>query len=53
MTLALPKVGLLEESARGYVGRLFLADIGVPPELYRMLELQVGSIFADEPIVEI
>ncbi|MEM4389233.1 MAG: NAD(P)H-hydrate epimerase [Candidatus Micrarchaeia archaeon] len=30
VTLAYPKIGLLEEKARGFVGRLFLADIGMP-----------------------
>ncbi|MEE9285246.1 MAG: NAD(P)H-hydrate epimerase, partial [Dehalococcoidia bacterium] len=34
LTLALPKVGLRTEAARRCVGELYLADIGVPPELY-------------------
>jgi NAD(P)H-hydrate epimerase len=36
LTLALPKIGLLQEHARTYVGDLYLADISVPPELYRL-----------------
>lgn len=34
MTLALPKAGLGALQARVHVGELWLADIGVPPELY-------------------
>ncbi len=45
LTLALPKTGLLMASARSVVGELFLADISVPPRLYRRLGLSVGPIF--------
>lgn len=53
LTLALPKTGLLEQQARPYVGELYLADIGVPPELYAApsLGLSVGNIFAVDTIV--
>jgi NAD(P)H-hydrate epimerase len=34
MTLALPKAGLRAPRASAHVGQLYLADIGVPPELY-------------------
>lgn len=53
MTLALPKIGLLVPEARPYVGALFLADIGVPPVLYAHLGLEVGPIFAREPLVRL
>jgi NAD(P)H-hydrate epimerase len=53
LTLALPKTGLLSEQARFYVGELYLADIGVPPELYRRLDLQVPLLFARDTIVKI
>jgi len=55
LTLAMPKTGLLTESARPYVGRLYLADIGVPPELYASpsLGLNVKSPFANDPIIEL
>ncbi len=45
MTLALPKAGLLQAEARPFVGNLYLADIGVPSELYSRLGLNVGPIF--------
>ena len=45
MTLALPKIGL--KRSPDLVGELYLADIGVPPDLYShsSLNLKVGSIF--------
>lgn len=51
LTLALPKTGLLAETARLFVGQLYLADIGVPPELYQQLGLAVPALFAAEEIV--
>lgn len=55
MTLALPKAGLLSETAVSHVGELYLADIGVPPALYASptLNLTVGPIFAASEIVHI
>ncbi len=53
LTLALPKTGLLTPEARAFVGDLYLADISVPPELYRRLGLDVGPLFADDTIIRI
>jgi NAD(P)H-hydrate epimerase len=55
MTLALPKVGLLGETAVSHVGELYLADISVPPALYASpaLQLTVGPIFAASDIVRV
>ena len=53
MTLALPKIGLLKETAKESVGELFLADISVPPGLYKYLDLNVGSIFSKGEIISI
>lgn len=39
LTLALPKSGLSAPHLRPYVGDLYLADISVPPSLYRQLTL--------------
>ena len=47
MTLALPKTGLQSGPARDLTGELFVADISVPPELYRdTLDLTVGPLFS-------
>lgn len=60
LTLALPKVGLLGETAErsgatAHVGELYLADISVPPELYASpaLQLAVGPLFAHSDIVRL
>lgn len=53
LTLALPKTGLLASSARSYVGDLYLADIGVPSELYAAMGLKVDSLFHSDTIVRL
>jgi NAD(P)H-hydrate epimerase len=53
LTLALPKVGLLQANARHFVGDLYLADISVPPELYRRLGIEVSPLFADDAIIRV
>jgi NAD(P)H-hydrate epimerase len=55
LTLALPKVGLLTPVAQAVVGELYVADIGVPPELYAepSLGIKVGAIFATDSIVRV
>jgi len=55
MTLALPKEGLRVPGVEAYVGELYLADIGVPPELYARpaLGLKVGPLFAESDIVRL
>ena len=37
LTLAMPKTGLFTPAARELVGDLYLADIGIPPNVYRDL----------------
>ena len=53
--MALPKHGLYSETASGHVGEVYLADIGVPTELYTNypLNLKVGPIFAKDDIVRL
>ena len=55
MTLALPKTGLLTTQAKPFVGELYLADIGIPPELYASptLGFVIGSIFAENSILQV
>jgi NAD(P)H-hydrate epimerase len=55
MTLALPKQGLRAAEAHDVVGELYLADIGVPAELYARepLSMQVGPIFARSDVVRL
>jgi NAD(P)H-hydrate epimerase len=55
MTLALPKQGLQMSAASEYVGELYLADIGVPPELYAesSIGLHIGALFAEADVVRL
>jgi NAD(P)H-hydrate epimerase len=46
VTLALPKTGLLARDAGAYVGRLFVADIGVPPALLHGLGIDTTGLFS-------
>jgi NAD(P)H-hydrate epimerase len=53
LTLALPKRGLTKRTARGHVGELYLADIGVPPSVYQRLGLAIESPFERADVVRI
>lgn len=53
MMLALPKTGLLQARARPFAGRLYLADIGVPPGLYNRLGVAVGPIFSQRSLIRL
>jgi NAD(P)H-hydrate epimerase len=53
LTLALPKTGLMTSQAKPYVGELYLADISVPPELYRRIGVEVPNLFAEDTILKI
>jgi NAD(P)H-hydrate epimerase len=55
MTLALPKRGLRNPGVSGLVGELYLADISVPPGLYRRASLgfPMEPIFALDDILRI
>ena len=53
LTLALPKTGLFTPEAQPFVGDLYLADISVPPELYRRLGLEIPPLFTSDSILKI
>lgn len=53
LTLALPKSGLLTNQAADYVGELYLADIGVPAELYSRLDIEVPNLLEKDSIIRI
>lgn len=53
LTLALPKEGLRAPGADAAVGRLYLADLSVPPLVYARLGLAYRSPFGSSPIVRI
>jgi NAD(P)H-hydrate epimerase len=53
LTLALPKAGLFMEETRPHVGELYLADIGVPLELYQGMGISVGPLFAEGDLIRL
>ncbi len=53
MTLALPKIGLVQDNAKGCVGKLYVADISVPPDLYLELGYESQNLFTDSTIIEV
>ena len=54
MTLALPKTAFLNKNAKSHLGRLFVADISVPIELYEKMGVKVEkTLFQGSSIVEI
>ena len=50
MTLALPKTGVV---GHDHAGRVFLADISVPPQVYTAFGIHLESPFGTSPIVEL
>jgi NAD(P)H-hydrate epimerase len=53
LTLALPKDGLRAAGATDAVGRLYLADISVPPSVYERLGRPHSSPFGASPLVRL
>ena len=54
LTLALPKVGLLNNEAKNMVvGDLYIADISVPPELYAQMGISIPQIFYKKTIIKV
>lgn len=55
MTLALPKTGLMPKTSEAYIGELFLADIGVPPALYRAAGIEEAAtvVFDHEGLIRL
>ncbi len=51
LTLARPKTGLFSTSAKEFVGDLFLADIGIPPEAFQIVDPEFAFEFqSDSPL---
>ena len=53
MTLALPKTGLVQDNVKDCVGRLYVADISVPPKLYDEIGINSEVIFIEKSIIRI
>ncbi|OLS24909.1 MAG: Bifunctional NAD(P)H-hydrate repair enzyme Nnr [Candidatus Heimdallarchaeota archaeon LC_3] len=55
LTLALPKVSMFKDESKPYFGELYLADISVPPMLYKSekINLDVDFLFRKNDIIKI
>lgn len=54
LTLALPKRGLMTDSASQYVGQLWLGDLGLPADLFAELGVQVSrDLFARDDLIRL
>jgi NAD(P)H-hydrate epimerase len=56
LTLALPKTGLFKHKASKYVGDIYLADISVPPGLFKKIGIEdksLGRMFSSGTVVKI
>jgi NAD(P)H-hydrate epimerase len=56
MALGIPKAGMFKLMATKYTGELFLADISVPPELYKSIQVETTpfyNVFSENPLVKI
>ena len=53
MTLALPKTGLVQDNAKECVGRLYVADISVPPDLYKEIGYEPQHLFMDSSVIKV
>jgi NAD(P)H-hydrate epimerase len=53
VTLPLPKPGLLAADAVAHVGRLYLADIGIPAEVFAAVGVDVGPVFSRSDLVRL
>lgn len=51
LTLALPKVGLLTDSAKKCVGKLYVADLSVPKNIYDRLGIDAPLLFEHQEIL--
>ena len=51
LTLALPKIGLYSSEAASVTGSIFVADIGVPSEIYLEFGLSLPLLFARSSVI--
>ena len=53
MTLAIPKTGLMQDNSKECVGRLYIANISVPPDLYKDIGINSVELFTGKSIISI
>jgi len=53
MALGLPKAGIPEAAAQGAVGDLYLADVGIAPELYMQVGVTAPQLFTTASLLRL
>lgn len=53
ITLALPKTGLIQDGAKECVGELYVADISVPPDLYKEIGYEPQHLFTNSTTIKV
>jgi NAD(P)H-hydrate epimerase len=53
LILDIPKRGELQPEARGYVGELYLADLGIPASVHERLGVGVAGLFNEGPLIRL
>ena len=51
LTLALPQTGLYQQRAKEFTGKLFLADISVPKQVYQKLGIEIPLLFENSEVI--
>jgi NAD(P)H-hydrate epimerase len=51
LTLTLPKIGLMKQEAKEYVGDLYVADLSVPKQVYERIGIKVPLLFEKSEVV--
>ncbi len=51
ITLGLPKAGLYQQRALPYTGKIFLADITIPKQVYQKIGIEVPTIFQKSEVI--
>ena len=53
ITFCLPKKGLLEKSGKGFVGKLYVGDIGIPTEVFEKMVLKIPKVFEEKSLIRL
>ncbi|MFC1653501.1 NAD(P)H-hydrate epimerase [Patescibacteria group bacterium] len=53
VTLGLPKKGLYKESAKKFVGELYLGDLSIPMQAYKEIGVSTNNIFHEKSLIKI
>ncbi len=53
ISLGLLKKGLVDKKAKDFVGKVYVADVGIPHEVYELLGLKIPKIFGKNELIRI